>query len=135
MNTHHKFGYPKRPWVLDSAAKTELEGLEEGIIVADRRGMIVFANTSAITMHGRLIMGAMPDDYSPLHGLFTEDGRPYPSTDLPLARAVLFGESVSGARWRIRRPDGSSIAAAGDAMPLKDAKGEQNGALLIFRQT
>jgi hypothetical protein len=80
-------------------------------------------------------MGVQPDDYSPMHGLFTEDGRPYPSTDLPLARAAMFGETVLGAKWRIRRPDGSSVTAMGDAMPLTDAQGTQSGAILLFHQT
>jgi PAS domain-containing protein len=123
------------PWTFDERRATELEQLADGAIVVDAAGSIVFANAVAIAMHGRLIMGVRPDDYSPMHGLFTEDGRPYPSTDLPLARAAVFGETVLDARWRIRRPDGSSVTAMGDAMPLTDAQGKQTGAILLFHQT
>ena len=77
-------------------------------------------------------MGVRADDCSPMHGLFTEDGRPYPSSDLPLARAALFGKMVLDARWRIRRPVGSSVTAMGDAMPIRDAPGRQTGAILII---
>jgi len=40
-----------------------------------------------------------------------------------------------GARWRIRRPDGTSVVAMGDAMPLMDAQRRQTGAILLFHQT
>ena len=127
--------YRERPWIFNEQSAAELEQLTEGVIVVNESGSIVFANAVAIAMHGRLIMGVLPDDYSPVHGLFTEDGRPYPSTDLPLARAAMLGETVLGARWRVRRPDGSSVTAMGDAMPLSDAQGKQTGAILIFHQT
>jgi len=47
----------------------------------------------------------------------------------------MFGETVVGAKWRIRRPDGTSVAAMGDAMPLTDMQGSQSGAILLFHQT
>ena len=123
------------PWTFDERTAADLEQLIDGVIVVDEAGSIVFANAVAIAMHGRLIMGVQPDDYSLMHGLFTEDGRPYPSTDLPLARAAMLGETVVGARWRIRRPDGTSVTAVCDAMPLTDTLGKQTGAILLFHQT
>ncbi|WP_458071292.1 PAS domain-containing protein [Rhodanobacter sp. BL-MT-08] len=133
INPHLKFR--DSPWTFDERAAADLELLAEGAIVVDETGRIVFANAVAVAMHGRLIMGVQPDDYSPMHGLFTEDGRPFPSTDLPLARAAVFGETVLGAKWRIRRPDGSGVTAVGDAMPLTDTQGRQTGAILLFHQT
>lgn len=135
MISNQYLKYREQSWVFDEHSAVELEQLVDGAIVVDERGCIVFANATAIAMHGRLIMGVFPDDYSPMHGLFTEDGRPYPSSDLPLARAAMFGETVLDARWRIRRPDGSSVTATGNAMPITDAQGKQNGAILIFHQT
>lgn len=122
------------PWLFNEENAAELDTLMEGAIVTDAEGSIIFANAAAIAMHGRMIMGVLPDDYSPTHGLFTEDGRPYPSSDLPLARAALRGETVLNSRWRIRRPDGSSVAAIGDAIPLRSSYSEQAGAILIFRE-
>lgn len=120
------------PWHFTDENAIELETREEGIIVADAAGSIIFANDAAIVMHGRLTMGVLPDDYSPVHGLFMEDGRPYPSGDLPLVRAALGGETVLNARWRIRRPDGTSVLATGDAMPIYAEPGLLGGAILIF---
>jgi len=60
------------------------------------------------------------------------DGAPYPPESLPLARAVIAGETVEDARWRIRRPDGSEAIAIGSARPLI-ADGRQIGSILNLR--
>jgi len=106
----------------------------EGVVVADRHGRIVFGNSSANTLLGRVALGADPDDYSLHHGIFTEDGRPYPSTDLPLARAVLSGETVVGDRLRVRRPDGSTILIICYACPIFRDDGQQDGGMVLFHQ-
>jgi PAS domain-containing protein len=122
-------------WLINQQSPVEPNELSDGVIVVDKVGSVIFANPKAVAMHGRLALGTEPTEYSQMHGLFTEDGRPYPSTDLPLARAALFGETVHGARWRIRRPDGSTITAVGDARPIFQKNGEQTGAVLVFRET
>lgn len=38
---------------------------------------------------GLVCIGAGPDDCSCTHGIFSEEGRPFPSCAVPLARAVL----------------------------------------------
>ncbi len=112
----------------------ELYDFTEGVVVADRQGHIVFGNTSANTLLGRVALGVDPDDYSHHHGIFTEDGRPYPSTDLPLARAVLSGETVEGDRLRVRRPDGSTIVIICYARPIFRDDGQQDGGMVLFHQ-
>jgi PAS domain-containing protein len=112
----------------------ELYDFTEGVVVADRLGRIVFGNTSANTLLGRVALGVNPDDYSHHHGIFTEDGRPYPSTDLPLARAVLSGETVEGDRLRVRRPDGSTILVICYARPIYRDDGQQEGGMVLFHQ-
>lgn len=109
-----------------------LYDFSEGIVIADREGHIVFGNTSANTLLGRVALGVDPDDYSHRHGIFTEDCRPYPSTDLPLARAVLASETVRGERMRVRRPDGSTIIIECYAQPLSSDGGQHNGGVAIF---
>lgn len=122
-------------WIFSDENAAELMSLSEGAIVADAQGSIIFVNPAAVVMHGRLIMGVRPEDYSPVHGLFTEDGRPYPSSDLPLLRAAIGGETVLNAKWRIRRPDGSTVLAVGNAMPLYTESGRHDGAIIIFTVT
>ena len=111
---------------------TLLNQLSEGVIVADRDGKLMFVNQAAERLHGVKALEVAPDAYSETYHLFTEDGDPYPFDQLPLARAVLHGETIDDARWRIRRPDGSEILAIGSARPLFNDD-ERIGAILTLR--
>jgi PAS domain S-box-containing protein len=106
--------------------------LAEGVVVTNAAGRIVLVNEAAARIHGVSRLEIGPDEYSETYRLLTEDGRPYPSLDLPLARAVR-GETVLDARWRIRRSDGREVLAVGNARPVLDATGRQIGAVLTLR--
>ena len=106
--------------------------LSEGVIVAGSDGKLLFVNLAAERLHGVKALDVAPDDYSETYHLLTEAGEPYPFADLPLARAVLRGETVEDEHWRILRPDGSEILAIGSARPLLDG-GRQVGAILTLR--
>ena len=107
--------------------------LAEGVIVTDPDGRITFVNDAAVRLHGVELLGVGPEDYSATYHLFTEDGLPYPSHELPLARAVTDGETVLNARWRIRRPDGTEVLAVGNARPVFKPDGGRIGAVLTLR--
>jgi PAS domain S-box-containing protein len=107
--------------------------LAEGVIVTDPQGKITFVNEAAARLHGVARLDVEPDAYSDTYHLLTVDGEPYPSNDLPLARAVLKGETVADAAWRIRRPDGSEVLALGSAQPVTAPSGERIGAVLTLR--
>ena len=109
-----------------------LSQLGEGVIVTDAKGRIRFVNEAATRLHGVARLDVPPEEYSDTYHLLTESGEPYPPTELPLARAVLRGETVNDARWRIRRPDGSEVLAIGNAQPVL-ADGVQVGAVLTVR--
>ncbi|MFD1734218.1 hypothetical protein ACFSC4_27790 [Deinococcus malanensis] len=53
-----------------------------------------------------------PENYTRTYHLLTVDGEPHPVEDLPLTRAV-HGEVIQNARWRIARPDGTSLLVQG----------------------
>jgi PAS domain S-box-containing protein len=106
--------------------------LAEGVIVANCEGKLTFVNDAAARLHGVAELGVEPERYSETFHLFTEDNRPYPPLDLPLSRA-LRGEIVEDARWRIVRPDGTSVLALGSARPVRDGSGAQVGAVLTVR--
>nr|MBA3726766.1 type II toxin-antitoxin system ParD family antitoxin [Armatimonadota bacterium] len=110
-----------------------LSQLAEGVIVTDREGKLIFVNGAASRIHGQAKLDIAPDRYSETYHLFTEEGHPYPPHDLPLARAVLHGETVTEARWRIRRPDGSEVLAIGTAGPVFRPDGSRFGAVLTLR--
>ena len=107
--------------------------LAEGVVVTDRDGRITFVNEAATRIHGVARLDVEPEDYSATYHLFTVEGLPYPHEQLPLARAVMRGEVVEDARWRIRRPDGAEVLAVGSARPVLDSAGAQIGAVLTLR--
>ena len=109
-----------------------LDQLSEGVIVAGIDGKLSFVNQAAERLHGVSTLDVAPDAYAASYSLFTMDGEPYPSEQLPLARAVVAGKTVVDARWRIRRPDGSEVVALGSARPLI-ADGRQIGSILNLR--
>jgi PAS domain S-box-containing protein len=106
--------------------------LAEGVIVANSEGKLTYVNDAAARLHGVAELGVEPERYSDTYHLFTEDNRPYPPLELPLSRA-LQGETIEDARWRIKRPDGTSVLAIGSARPIRDGSGAQVGAVLTVR--
>jgi PAS domain S-box-containing protein len=118
-----------------AAAEREaiLGQLAEGVVVTDPDGRITFVNDAAVRLHGVERLDVGPDDYAGSYHLFTEDGLPYPAQDLPLTRAVMKGETILDARWRIRRPDGSEVLAVGNARPVFNPDGGRIGTVLTLR--
>lgn len=111
-----------------------LAQLAEGVIVTDREGRITFVNEVAEELHGVSLLDVPPEEYTRAYHLLNDDGEPYPEHELPLARAVLHDEVVTGARWRIRRPDGTELRVMGSARPVLGAGGERLAAVLTLRQ-
>jgi PAS domain S-box-containing protein len=110
-----------------------LSQLDEGVIVTDVSGQITFVNEAAERLHGVKMLGVQPEGYSETYHLFTEAGEPYPSSQLPLARAALAGEAVPESRWRIVRPDGTTVVAIGAARPVYDENATRFAAVLTLR--
>lgn len=107
--------------------------LAEGVIVADLAGCITFVNEAAARIHGVAELGVDPDRYTDTNHLLTEDGRPYPPHELPLARVVASGIATGEERWRIQRPDGTIVLAVGAARPVFGSDGERIGTVLTLR--
>lgn len=118
----------------DAAEQAAILGqLAEGVIITDGSGRITFVNEAATKLHGVAALDVEPSAYSETYHLTREDGSPYPSQELPLARAVMHGETVRDARWRICRPDGSVVLAIGNAQPIVGLDGASIGAVLTIR--
>jgi PAS domain S-box-containing protein len=123
------------PAVLAQAALAQaaLAQLAEGVIVTDAAGRITFVNEAAARLHGVARLDVAPEAYADTYHLLTEGGDPYPSAELPLARAVLRGETVTEVRWRIGRPDRTEVLAVGSARPVLGPDGARLGAVLTVR--
>lgn len=119
------------PWTFGGHPWRSLKDTSFGVIVADAQGNIVQLNERAAELHGWVRLAVGPEDYSRMYSIFTEEGRPYPSEDLPLARAVSNGETTKHGRWVVRRPDGSRQTMQGSAYPVVDEEGDQVAAVLV----
>ncbi len=109
-----------------------LRQLDEGVILTDPKGKIQFVNETARELHGVTVLDIEIAQYTATYQLLTVEGTPYPPTQLPLARAVLNDEQVRGARWRIRRPDGSIVLVEGNARPILGEDGLKLGCVLTM---
>jgi two-component system, sensor histidine kinase PdtaS len=117
---------------VNSYREAILGQLVEGVIITDPDGRILFVNDAANKLHGVTKLNVEPDEYAQAYSLFTEDGAPHPAETLPLTRAVLNDETVIGARWLIRRSDGSEVLAIGNAQPVYAEHGTKIGAVLTI---
>jgi PAS domain S-box-containing protein len=112
---------------------TVLDNIADGVILVDETGRISFTNEAAARIHGGEHVGLPPEDWPAAYGLLKPGGEPYPAGELPLARALLHGETVRDAEWLIRRPDGTVVHAQGSAAPVVEAGGRTVGAVLTVR--
>ena len=117
--------------------KSVLDGMAEGVIVADRDGRFLLYNPAAERIAG---VAAMPHDVSPerwapLYGIRLADGvTPCPPDQVPLARA-LRGEAVDGVDIYIehdRIPEGRWLRVS--ARNLQNRDGTSSGGVVVFRE-
>ncbi|WP_201313124.1 PAS domain-containing protein [Dyella sp. EPa41] len=123
------------PWTLGSIQLAFIRDLQQGVVIVDEKGHLMLANERAIAIHGQLRPDVDPQDYSAIYGVFTTENRPFPSTDLPLSRAVLNGEFVPSSLWMVRRPDGYEVKVRGAAVPLFDGQKRHVGCALVFEES
>jgi PAS domain S-box-containing protein len=114
--------------------KSIIFSLAEGVIVADTSGKFLFFNRAAED-----ILGIGPEDVSMnewprVYGCYFADGiTPYPSEDLPLARA-LRGETVDETEIFIRNSERlSGIHIIVKATPLRNEESELCGGIVVIR--
>lgn len=108
--------------------------LADGVIVSDLDGRFLLFNPSAEEMLGLGAQDVTPDRWTEAYGCYLADTvTPFPSEDLPLARA-LRGEEIVDEPIFIRnphKPSGTWISVSGK--PLTDDNGLVWGGLVIFR--
>ncbi len=110
-----------------------LDGMGEGVIVADGSGRCLVFNQAARALHGHGDLGPAPKRWGQDDNLFLPDGvTPFPPDQVPLARALL-GESADDVEVLVRhplRPAGVFINVS--ARPIRLREGERGG-VIVFR--
>jgi sigma-B regulation protein RsbU (phosphoserine phosphatase) len=111
-----------------------IDSLTDGVIVADLQGRFVHFNPAAERTLGIGPVGVPPSEWSLSYGCFREDMvTPFPSDELPLARALL-GETIQDCAVFIRNtrvPEGVWLSI--NASPIRDEAGRLAGGVAVFR--
>jgi PAS domain S-box-containing protein len=125
-----------------SAGKLEtlIEQMADGVVVGDREGRVLTANSAAVELLGdaAVVLAAEPGGASaagarpPLH----EDGRPFVPEELPWRRAAEEGGTSRGVEMIVARRAGADEARLSvNASPLRDAAGQVTGAVAVLHDT
>ena len=113
--------------------KATFECMADGVVVVDNEGRFLFFNEAARTILGLGALDAAPEEWSSRYGCFRSDKvTPYPSEELPLARAMR-GERAED-EFFVRNsniPEGVSIHVRGT--PLVNEAGARIGAAVVFQ--
>lgn len=122
----------------EAAAQTRLlraimRQLPAGLVVAQAPdGELTAANDEFRRLCGYQMVPATTIDEYDMYQLTHPDGVPYGARDMPLARALLDGETISEEQLRYLRPDGVVIDLDARAAPVRDAHGTIVAAVGIF---
>ncbi len=119
---------------LASAAPSVLEAIPGAVYICDHEGWIVRYNTEAAGLWGRTPdLEGEKERYCGSLRLYLPDGQTLEHERCPMADAVRIGTSTRNAEVVIERPDGSRIAALVNIRPLKDHRGNIQGAINCFQ--
>ena len=115
-----------------------VDALPEGVIIADSTPRFTLANRTARDILGMdpagLPMSLADDEMYATFGTRRLDGSIFPTADLPLARAALRGERVTGERLLVRNAaTGRDTPILANAAPLHDAEGAVGGGIIVFQ--
>ena len=129
LNLHAKHGRPT-----DHLIETVFNSISDGVVATDAQGNFLFVNDSATQIVGMDAQEGPPDEWADTYGTFYPDRKtPFPSEDLPLARAMR-GERTEEVELFIRnrqRPDGVFINVIG--RPLQDPDRGHVGGVIVLR--
>ncbi len=114
--------------------RTVFDNMDEGVIVADVTGRLLFFNAAAERVVGEWSAETLPDSWAATYGLYLTDRKSLlPAEENPLARAIQ-GESVDEMEVYIRNdhiPDGTYVKTS--TRPLLDSEtGEVIAGVAVF---
>ena len=115
---------------------TAMDCSPAGIAIADApEGKLRYVNDAGLLIRGgnrqSVVNGVGIDQYVASWQLLDLDGRELRADEVPLARAIIFGEP-SRREFIIRRKEGDDRIVEGNAAPIKDETGRVTAGIVIF---
>lgn len=108
-----------------------------GILIADAPDVTIrWANSAALKIRGQTdltLSGIEVDRHAFNWQTFYPDGRPIPSEELPLSRAVLKGEASENVDLIIRNEKGEDRWVTASASPVRDQKENIVAGIVVFQ--
>jgi PAS domain S-box-containing protein len=113
-----------------------LDNSPAGIAIADAPdGKLRYVNDSGLLIRGgdreSIVNGVGIDQYVASWQILDLDGTPLPAENVPLARAILFGEANSR-EFIVRRDSNDDRIVLGNAAPILDEDGKVRAAIVVF---
>jgi signal transduction histidine kinase len=112
-----------------------LDTLPVGVVVAEApSGRAVYINAAGVALGGRTREELSPDwvgDYPARWRAFRPTGEPFPAGELPLALAAA-GQAARDVEVLLRVDDGTERTVVVSAVPLRDAAGGVDRAVVVF---
>jgi two-component system, chemotaxis family, CheB/CheR fusion protein len=109
---------------------------QAGIAIADApSGKLRYVNDAGLLIGGgdrqTLVAGVGLEEYVARWRLLDFEGKPLPKEEVPLTRAILFGETCSR-EFIIRRPPDDDRIVLAKATPIRDDKGKVVAGIVVF---
>ena len=109
-----------------------------GVAIADApSGILRYVNDAGLLIRGAdrqaVVDGVGIDQHADSWRLFDTNGRPLEPDDVPLARAVKFGETCTR-ELVIRRAEGDDRKILAKAAPVRDDNGKVTAGILVFTE-
>lgn len=122
-------------WEAKSILQAAMDNSPVGIVIADAPdGKVRYVNNAGINIHGgdrkSLIDNVAIDQYVANWQVLDFEGRPFDKYELPMTRAILYGETCSR-EFVIRRAEQDRIVIA-NAAPVKDEQGRVTAGVAVF---
>ncbi len=109
---------------------------QAGIAIADAPdGKLRYVNDSALGIRGKskkeVVDGIGIHQYVESWQILHMDGTPYAEDEVPLARAIMFGE-ICTKEFIVRRPDNEDRIVWANAAPIYDEEGQISAGIVVF---
>ncbi len=123
-------------WESQALLQAAMDQSQAGIAIADAPdGKLRYVNASGLGMreatHEDLVDGVGIEQYVSSWQILHFDGTPFRDDEVPLARAIMCGETCS-AEFILRTEDGKDRIVLANAAPLRNDAGEVTAAVVVF---